>query len=123
MIQVDGRNTCGDFGNKNKAIEYNYVRLLNAEGKAIRAAQGAFDKQGSWHEYLDPYAYNWKETKAGAEALQDLRNFDKKRRDVARDSSKVLQFFWSTRAVHDLINRADPQRISKHVVPKRNIAM
>jgi len=103
--------------------KYNYVRLLNAQGKAIRAAQGAFDKQGSWHSDLDPYAYNWKETKAGAEALQDLRNFDKARRDLALDSSKILQFFWSTRAVHDLINRADPQRISKHVVPKKKIAM
>ena len=54
-----------DIPSKRK-VEYNYVRLLNAEGKAIRAAQGAFDKQGSWHEDLDPYAYNWKETKAGA---------------------------------------------------------
>lgn len=117
-------NNLGDRSNIPSKIKekHKFVRLLNAEGKAIRAAQHPDLRQGSWHPELDEYAYDWEATEASAQALQDLRNFDKARRDL-ENSSHILQFFWSTRPVHDLINRADPARIAKHTIPNKKIMM
>ena len=96
--------------------EMEFRRLLTRDGEALAADRGL----GTWHEALDPFAFNWIKNADIAEVKKDLRTIDRNRKALAKTLSKKLggqikQFFWSPESLQQMINKADKSRIQNHI--------
>ena len=96
--------------------EYQFRRLLNRDGQTLAADKG----WGTWHEGLDPFAFDWGKDANVAEVKMDLRTIENNRKALANKLSKKLggqikQFFWGPKKLQQMINDADKSRIQNHI--------
>ena len=87
--------------------EYEFRRLLNRDGEILAEDKG----WGTWHEGLDPFAFDWGKNADVAEVRIDLRTIERNRKGLAKKISskqggQVKQFFWSPEPVQKMMMRA-----------------